>query len=78
MNAQSQITTKKIRKVKNNLPINGMEEIANSLNINLASVKNVFLGRNQKIQREVLEKALEIIELENQKNADLSKKIEKL
>ncbi len=78
MNCKSQITTKKIKKVKSNLPLNGMEEIANRLDIPLTSVRNVFLGRNQKCQREVLEKALEIIDLENKKNTDLSNKIDKL
>lgn len=78
MNSQSQITTKMLKKVKANLPANAHERISNDLGISVITVNNVLLGRTFKMQTEILEKALEIIDSEAEKKKDLSNKIKQL
>ncbi len=75
---ESQITTKKLRKVKSNLPTGAMELIAEQLNISVSTVSNAFLGKNKKQLNEVLKKALLIIEEDKKAKADLLKKIDEL
>lgn len=75
---ESQITTKKLRKVRSNLPNGAMEVIAEQLNISVSTVSNVFLGNNKKQLNEVLKKALLIIEEDKKAKADLLKKIDEL
>ncbi|GAA0883249.1 hypothetical protein GCM10009120_18460 [Sphingobacterium siyangense subsp. cladoniae] len=75
---ESQITTKKLRKVRSNLPNGAMEVIAEQLKISVSTVSNVFLGNNKKQLNEVLKKALLIIEEDKKAKADLLKKIDEL
>lgn len=78
MDTQSQITTKKLNKVKALLPTGSMEKIADSLNISVSTVSNVFSGRNKKQVNDVLAQALSIIETDKKEKIDLSNKIESL
>lgn len=73
-----QITTKKLRKVRSNLPNGAMEKIAEQLNINVSTVSNVFSGKNKKQLNDVLSKALLIIEEDKREKSELLKKIEEL
>lgn len=73
-----QITTKKLRKVRRNLPNGAMEKIADELSISVSTVSNVFSGKNKKQLNEVLAKALLIIEDDKREKSELSKKIEAL
>lgn len=78
MDTQSQITTKKLNKVKAMLPTGAMEKIADSLNISVSTVSNVFSGRNKKQVNDVLSKALFIIEEDKKEKNELANKIELL
>ena len=78
MDTQSQITTKKLNKVKALLPTGSMEKIADSLNISVSTVSNVFSGRNKKQVNDVLAQALSIIEADKKEKIELANKIELL
>lgn len=78
MDAQYQITTKKLNKVRSLLPVGSIEKIADELKLNLNTVRNVFLGRNKKHCHVVLSQALLIIENDKKQKEDLLTKIEDL
>lgn len=75
---KSQITTKKLRKVKNLLPAGAYEIIAKDLNVSVSTISRVFTGKNKKIIIEVLDKSLEIIRNEENKLSSISTEIDQL
>jgi len=75
---KSQITTKKLRKVRNMLPSNAYETIAKELDVSVSTISRVFTGKNKRLVIEVLDKALDIIRDEETKLSNISSEIDQL
>lgn len=75
---KSQLSTKTLRKLKNSLPINGVEVIASRLNISSSTVSRVLNNKNLKSQSDVIDCALNIIKEEKMKVEALETQIESL
>lgn len=75
---KSQLSTKSLKKLKNALPNNGIEEIACRLNISQATISRVFNNKNIKSQLEVVNCAIQLIEEAKKEVQELENKIQSL
>lgn len=78
MNMKSLLSTKDLNKVKLNLPLNGMELIANKMDLSVSTISRVLNGKVKKNQAKVVQIALEIIDSEKESQSQLNKRIESL
>lgn len=73
-----QLSTKSLRKLKKSLPVNGIEIIANKLNISPSTVSRALNNKLLKSQSAVVVCALELIKEEKLKVEALENQIESL
>lgn len=78
INMKSQLSTTYLNRVKVALPPDGMERIAQELNISTSTISRVLAGISEKRQRQVVECALTIIQEENAKIKSLEDRINKV
>lgn len=75
---KSQLSTKYLNKLKAALPSDGMERIAEKLNISLSTVSRALSGKGEKRINQVAEAAIELIAEEKLKVKNLEQKIDSL
>ncbi|WP_336845554.1 hypothetical protein [Sphingobacterium multivorum] len=75
---KSQLSTKYLNKLKVALPSDGMERIAEKLNISLSTVSRALSGKGGKRINQVAEAAIELIGEEQLKVKSLEQKIDSL
>lgn len=75
---KSQLSTKSLKKIKELLPANGIEIIANKLSLNPSTVSRTLNNKTFKSQSAVVDCALVVIKEEKQKIASLENEIESL
>lgn len=75
---KSQLNTNSLKRLKQALPPNGMQEISQKLNVSLSTVSRAINGKNHKWMQKVVQEALIIIDREKGQILELNKKIEKL
>lgn len=76
--SKSLINTKNLKRLKNSLPKNGMQEIADKIGVSVATVSRAFSGENKSRINQVVEIALTIIERQKSIAENLNKRIDSI